>query len=144
MAKVAAQDIIDLGFKKELFKVSNDSDLTTLINGIIADQALLLEGRVGSAVYALTTSPQKDYVKRAEKALCAAEMVSRRINIILSNVTGAGQELNTTSEEKQRKAYLDEAEDWIVRAGTYADSTGDCSFGAAISSHFHGHRRYHA
>jgi hypothetical protein len=114
----------------------NDSDFTALINDVIADQALLLEGRVGSAMYALTTSPQKDYVKRAEKALCAAEMIARRINIILSNVTGAGQELDTSSEEKQRKAYLDEAENWITSVGTYADSLGDCSFGAAISSHF--------
>jgi hypothetical protein len=136
VSKVVAQDIINLGFKKELFKIQNDGDFTTLINDVIADQALLLEGRVGSAMYALTTSPQKDYVKRAEKALCAAEMIARRINIILSNVTGAGQELDTSSEEKQRKAYLDEAGNWITSVGTYADSLGDCSFGVAISSHF--------
>jgi hypothetical protein len=136
VAKVTAQDIINLGFKKELFQKQNDSDFTALINEIIVDQALLLEGRVGSTMYALTTSPQKDYLKRAEKAFCAAELVSRRINIILSNITAAGAELDTSSEEKQKKAYMDEAESWIIRAGTYADSPGDCSFGAAISSHF--------
>jgi hypothetical protein len=136
VAKVTAQDIINLGFKKEPFKIVNDGDFTTFINDVIADQALLLEGRVGSTTYALTTSPQKDYVKRAEKALCAAEMIARRINIILSNVTGAGQELDTSSEEKQRKTYLDEAENWVTSSVTYSDSPGDCSFGAAISSHF--------
>jgi hypothetical protein len=136
VAKVTSSDIINLGFKKEMFGKSSDGDFTTFINDVIADQALLLEGRVGSVLYAVATSPQKDYVKRAEKALCAAEMVSRRINIILGNVSGAGQELDSSSEEKQRKAYLEEAESWITRAGTYLDSPGDCSFGAAISSHF--------
>jgi hypothetical protein len=136
VAKVTAQDIINLGFKKELFQKQNDSDFTALINEIIVDQALLLEGRVGSAMYALTTSPQKDYLKQAEKAFCAAELVSRRINIILSNITAAGAELDTSNEEKQKKAYMDEAENWIMRAGTYADSPGDCSFSTAISSHF--------
>lgn len=136
MAKVTANDIINLGFKKEPFGKQNDSDFTALIDDVIADQASLLAGRVGAAAYALTTSPQKDYVKRAEKALCGAEMVSRRINIILGNVTAAGQELDTSNEEKQRKAYLEEAEKWITNIMTYADSPGDCSFGTAISSHF--------
>jgi hypothetical protein len=136
VAKVTSSDIINLGFKKEMFGKSSDGDFATFINDVIADQALLLEGRVGSMLYAVATSPQKDYMKRAEKALCAAEMVSRRINIILGNVSGAGQELDTSSEEKQRKTYVEEAENWITRAGTYSDSPGDCSFGAAISSHF--------
>jgi hypothetical protein len=136
MAKVTAGDITSLGFKKEMFGRSSDAEFTTFINDVISDQAALLEGRVGSSVYADTTSPVKDYVKRAEKALCAAEMVSRRINIVLGNITGTGQELDITSEEKQRDKYLEEAENRILKLTAYAGDSGDVCFGVIASSHF--------
>lgn len=136
MSKVTATDISNLGFKKEMFQKSLDGDFTAFINDIIAEQALLLEGKVGSTLYASATSPLKDYVKRSEKALCAAEMVSRRINIILNNVSGAGQELDISSEEKQRDAYLKEADNWILKLTTYTSDSGDVAFGVSTSSHF--------
>lgn len=131
MAKVTAQEIIALGFKKELFKIQTDPEFEIFIDEIIAEQSLILEGRIGSSLYASATSPTKDYVKRSEKCLVAAEVVQRRINIILSNIVGSGVEIDVTHEGAQKKAYLNEAEDWIQRL-----LPGDFASDVLITSHF--------
>lgn len=137
MAKNTNTDIKDLGFTKEMFKQADDSALNTYIDAILAEQTKILEGRLGSTIYDSTTSPEQDYVKRAEKALVAAEMVGRRINIILNNIAGAGQEIETGNEEKQKERYASEAEKWITRliAGMSADS-GDFASGVLETTHF--------
>jgi hypothetical protein len=136
MAKTTVQNILDMGFKKELFQKDTDALFETLIEEVIAEQAAILEGRIGSTLYASTTSPQKEYVQRAEKVMVAAELVQRRINIVLGNAVGAGQELDISSEKKQQKDYAGEAEDLIMKLTTYASNSGDVAFGVIMSSHF--------
>jgi hypothetical protein len=138
MPKVIAQEIIDLCFIKAMFGISADNDFNTFITGIIAEQALILEGRIGSENYSATTSPLKDYVKFAEKNLSAAEVVNRRINYILRTVAGAGQEIDTLNERKQREAYLSAVEEYIGRiaAGVTSDTGSGFASGTITTDHF--------
>jgi hypothetical protein len=131
MAKITIDDILGLQFKKELYGIDLDDDFDTFIEGVIAEQALIIEGIVGYSTYASATSPTKDFVKRAEKCYVAAEMVQRRINIILSNVVGAGNEIDVSHEGAQKKAYLDEAKMWLSRL-----TNDDFACGALETSHF--------
>jgi hypothetical protein len=137
MPKIIAQDMIDLGFLPEMFKKDNEAELSAYITAVIAEQADILLGRIGSAAYNSTTSPTDKYVKRAEKCLTAAELIQRRINIILGNVAGAGQEIDVTHEGAQKKVYLSEANDLIAKlvSGTGADSN-DFATGVLVTSHF--------
>ena len=137
MAKNTANDITGLGFTAEMFGETAKPDFLSFIDGILSEQSVILEGRTGSSRYAATTSPVKDYVKRAEKCLVAAELVQRRINIILGNTVGAGREIDISHEAAQKKAYLDEAEMWITKlVGGISADTGDFASGVLITSHF--------
>ena len=141
MAKINTSDIIGLGFIKEMYSslAPTEEDFETLIGGIISEQSAILEGRLGLDVYATPAQPISDQVKRAEKCLAAAEMVQRRINVILGNTVGTGQEISISHEAAQKKAYLDEAEKWITKLGD-----GDYAGGVSESSHFRHHGAYHA
>ena len=97
---------------------------------IITEQSEALAGRIGQSTYDTFLQPAASYIKRAEKCFVAAEMVQRRINIILGNVVGAGQEIDTRNERAQRKAYLDEAEAWLSNI-----SSADYSGGVIITEH---------
>ncbi|MFA5354218.1 MAG: hypothetical protein WC291_08305 [Thermodesulfovibrionales bacterium] len=134
MAKVTAIEITAMGFTPEMFRKSSDADLTTLVNGAISTQSSLLRERVGASVYDASTSA---VLKRAEACLVAAELVRTRINIILGNIVGAGQEINTRVEREQLKQYMDEAAALIARtvAGGATDSS-DLAFGVLTTSHF--------
>lgn len=131
MAKTTADDILDLKFKKELYYIDTDDGFETYIEGIIAEQSLILQGIVGSSTYASTSSPTTDFVKRAEKCMVAAEMVQRRINVIFSNIQGAGTEINVSHEGAQKKAYIDEAKMWIGKL-----TSEDFACGMIETSHF--------
>ena len=138
VAKIDTSDITGLGFINEMYSsiAPTGVEFESMIEEIIAEQSAILEGRIGAGVYASTNQPTADYVKRAEKCLIATEMVQRRINVILGNAAGSGQEINISHEAAQKKAYLDEAEKWITKLGD-----GDYAGGVAESSHF---RRNHA
>ena len=138
MAKNTLSDISSLGLRKELFKIEEDGEFETYLSGVIAEQAAILEGRVGPAIYASEISPSKDFVKRAEKCLIAAELIQRRINLILSNIVGSGSEINVTHEGAQKKVYADEADYWISKiiSGATSDAGGLAS-GVLITSHFY-------
>jgi hypothetical protein len=133
MAKATAADITGLGFIKEMYGnlTPTEDAFETFIEGVISEQSEMLSGRVGSEVYASTTAPTSTYVKRAEKCLTAAEMVQRRINVILGNAISAGQPIDISHEGAQKKAYLDEAEKWISRV-----SSEDYAGGVLETSHF--------
>ena len=137
MAKVNAQEIIDLGFSPEMLKEADEGELSALIDEIISEQAPILEGRIGSTNYASAISPTKEYVKRAEKCLVAAELIQRRINIILGNVIGAGQPIDILHEGTQKKIYKEEADSLIEKiiAGGTSDSS-DFASGVLTTSHF--------
>jgi hypothetical protein len=139
MPKNTNQDIKDLGFIQAMYGViaSDDLAFAALIDAVLAEQALILEGRIGSTAYASTTSPMKDYVKRAEKCLAAAELVQRRINVILGNAVGSGQDIDISHEGAQKKAYRDEADMWMgkIVAGAGQDNQ-DFACGSLVTSHF--------
>lgn len=137
MAKNTEQEIIELGFKSEMFGKKNDVEFSEFLLSILSEQAIILEGRIGTTAYSSTTSPTKDYVKRAEKCLTAAELIQRRINVILGNVAGAGQEIDVSHEGAQKKVYINEANDLIAKiiGGVGAD-TNDFASGVLITSHF--------
>ena len=136
MAKIEAQTIIDLNFVAEMFGKTS-ANFGAYIDTVIAEQSKILEGRIGASNYALTKSPAKEYIARAELCLVTAEMIQRRINRILGNVVGTGNALDITMERKQRQDYLDEAEELIrkIVSGVTADSS-DFASGVLESSHF--------
>ncbi len=137
MAKVTSQEIIDLGFTPEMFQKVDDGSFELLLSGVINEQSLILSGRIGTSSYGSASSPIKDFVKLAEKNLVAAEMVRRRINIVLGNISGSGKEINTSNEKSQRDQYIKEAEDYIAKIvnGASQDSSYFAS-GALVTSHF--------
>lgn len=136
MAKVTAQNIIDLNFVAEMFGKTSGT-FSAYIDIVITEQAALLEGRIGTTVYGSVTSPTKEYIARAELCLVAAEMILRRMNRILGNVVGTGNALDIDMEKKQRQAYLDEANALVEKivAGITAD-TDQLASGVLETSHF--------
>ena len=131
MAKVTASEIIALGLTREMFRQDSDDALTTLITGVITEQAALLAGAVGSSVYDSESTPIPEKVKRAEKCLSAAEMLRIRKNIRLGDVTGEGKDINLTWLDKQIAAYETEA-------GAVITALSGCDFSTGVleSSHF--------
>jgi hypothetical protein len=129
---VDTQDILDLGFVPGMFHVSAAQDLESLIAGVITDQSAILAGRIGQATYGEAQSPLADYVRRAEICLCAAEMCSRRINKLLAAAHPNGDQLETQPIERQKKAYLDEAENLIDMIEAAAQ-VGDYSGGVVVT-----------
>ena len=140
MPKITKDDITGptgLGLIRELFSAiaKDDTAFDAFVDSIITDQSAELQDRIGSAAYNL--SANATYVKKAEKCLTAAEMVRRRINIVLGNAQAAGQEISTRNEEKQRDEYLSQAEVQISKLaqGVTTDQP-DFSCGAVVTSHF--------
>lgn len=143
MPKITFEDIAGdgadntgLGFKKELFRIATDAAFRAFVDAIISKQSLLLAGEVGSSLYAVTTSPTHDFLHRAEECKVAAEMVQRRINIILANSSGSGKEIDISHEGAQKKAYRDEAAMWIHKTLDRNNAGDDLSFGVLVTSHF--------
>ena len=134
VAKISAADIINLGLTEEMYNaVLNGTAFESLIGGIIENKASALEGRIGSALYTTTAQPNAANIKRAELCQIAAEMVQIRINIILGEIKGRGQEVDVRylPEFTQRKAYLDEAEGLLSNLTISGYSGGVC-----VTSHF--------
>lgn len=117
------------------------SGFYSLISSVLSAQSLLFQGRIGATAYASAASPQKDQVKRAEACLTAAELLRRRINILLGNVTGAAQgEIKADNEFRQRNDYLKEADELInkIVSSITTDPASSSSFasGALVTDHF--------
>lgn len=131
MAKISAQDIKDLGFlAPEMFK-SIALNFDELIEKVISNREPIIKGRIGDAFFDSVISPTKDYVKRILVCDAAAELIQIRINVILGNVTGAGQEIDVTHEGAQKRVYKTEAEDLIALL-----LDPDFASGALVTSHF--------
>lgn len=137
MGKNTAAEIIIHGFTPEFFRKADSTALTTYIDGVIALQTKLLEGRLGTTAYNSATSPAQDNVKRAELCLVIGELYLHRINIICGNTISAGAEINTEFEKRQRDLYLSEAESLIqnIVTGVFVDSDSFAS-GVLETSHF--------
>jgi hypothetical protein len=136
MPKITAVDIKNLGFTSDMVN-KTEEEFDDYLTDLIAGVALLFEGRIGSTAYASTTSPGKDYVKRAELCLCVEEFLKREINTILGNVKSSSEKPDLSGERTQKKEYRDEADMWIAKivAGATSDSD-DFAVGALITSHF--------
>jgi glycerol-3-phosphate dehydrogenase len=141
MPKILRTDITGptgLGFQQALYSAiaGTDEAFNTLVDAVITEQAANLSDRIGSSVY--NDAAKLTYVKNAEKCLTAAEMIRRRINIILANIQASGTEIGTIVEQKQRQSYLDEAEVWITKLaqGVTTDATASFTSGALVTSHF--------
>ena len=130
MAKNDKDGVKAMGFSAVMFRIETDADFDTYIDAVIDEQSVLLNARIGSTAYDSKESPVKEYVKNAEKSLIAAEMITRRINIVLGNITGKGQEIDTKNEERQREAYTKAANDWIEKA---LSAMGDAAAGGIAS-----------
>jgi hypothetical protein len=141
MPKITKDDIIGptgLGFVLELYSIiaPDQTAFEILVNAVIAEQAAELQERAGLAVY--DAAANLTYVKKAEKCLTAAEMIQRRINIVLGTRSGSGEPPDTRSEQQQRKDYLDKAEEWIAKLaqGVTTDPSANFASGALVTSHF--------
>jgi len=137
MPKTAAADIKALGFTFGQFNLATAAEFDAWLDAAIAEQALLLEGRIGSTIYSTTATPASTYVKRAEKCLVAAELFQRRAIAIAGNAQPNGEEPVTASLDVQQKKYRTEAQELIDRlvAGSVSDDTGFAS-GVSVTSHF--------
>lgn len=135
MPKTTASEILDLGFTPEMFR-KNDSTINAYIDAVIIKKSKILEGRIGSTSYASATSPTQDYVKRAEECIVAAELLQRRINVIVGNLEGA-EGLDLFKIRRNREEYVEEAEALIQKivSGVTADSSVFAT-GVLETSHF--------
>jgi len=122
--KITEADIAVMGFTAAMFNLDN-AGFTAMAAGVISEQAELLEGRIGSTLYATSAKPDATYVKRAEKCLVAAELLSQRL-IILGQEVQAGDGDDAHKIRNTQKQYAAEAELMISRiaAGTSADGSG--------------------
>ena len=132
MAKIDKNDVKNtLLFSHEAFGLADASALDVFIDAVITDVSAMLAGVLGS-VYNSVTEPAASQVKRAELCLTVAELLERRINKLLSNVTGAGEELDTRNEQNQLDHYETEAISLVsILLGDI-----DFSFGISNSTHF--------
>lgn len=137
MPKTTAADIKALGFTFSQFNLATDAAFDTWLAETIAEQGLLLEGRIGTTLYGSTTTPASTYVARAEKCLVAAELFQRRSIAISGNAQPNGEEPATASLDAQQKKYRTEAQELIDRLveGKSSDSSGFAS-GVSVTSHF--------
>ena len=128
---------MDLGFIAAMFK-KDDTAFGVFLAAIISEQSTLLQGRIGASNYNDASSPVKDYAKGAEKCLVAADLVQRRITILLGNAQGVGQELGTSEARAQMKAYSDQGEALIAKilSGASTGSGSDIEVGTLVSDHF--------
>jgi len=141
MAKITRDDIIGptgLGFTKELYTAiaPDGTAFDGLVSAVITEQAAELLERVGTTVY--NDAAKLTYVKKAEKCLAAAELIQRRINIILANAQAVGQEIDTSNERSQRRDYLDQAGSWIAKLaqGVTTDPSSEIAMTVITSSRF--------
>lgn len=109
MAKITTDDIKALGFIQEIFGLSDASEFDAMLQNVIDEESAVIAGLLGS-LYNTESDPDKTYIKQLEKVSVAAELLQRRINRILSNVSGSGEEISTAHERKQRDDYLKQRE----------------------------------
>jgi hypothetical protein len=136
MPKITTTDLGKMGFKPAMFDV-DETGWGELATEIIGEQSALLQGRIGAALYASTDAAIAALVKRAEKAIAAADLYQVRFNRIaetIDNSDGA----DATKLRRTQKQYADEAEKLIERIlyGAQAATSDDFAFGAAVSSHY--------
>ncbi len=128
MAKVTTADFPLYSF--EMFG-RTAGDFAAFLTGVITEQAKLLEGRVGAAVYADASSPLAERIKQAEKLLVERELLRHRIVRLVGQVVG-GDQFNSTPLEKQRSELKLEADALITQivAGATVDRGG---FSSSVS-----------
>lgn len=132
MAKITATEIKALGFTYQQFQQASEDAFTTYINSIIADEAERLEADIGSALYDSTDTAATARIKRIEKYRVAAEMLSRRINIRLANISGSGEGFDLSEERRQIERYIKDSDTLLVTVGGSSDYAG----GVLETSHF--------
>lgn len=132
MAKVAATEIKALGFTYQQFQQASEDAFTTYINLIIADEAERLEADLGSGLYDSTDAAVAARIKRIEKYRVAAEMLSRRINIRLANISGSGEGFDLSEERRQIERYVKDSDALLIAAG----GSGDYAGGVLETTHF--------
>lgn len=125
MAKVTAEDLKKDGHSYESYGSSTDG-FTAVLDEVITEQSSLLVARIGQTAY--DSSTFEAFVKRAERCLCNAELLTRRINY-LTQSSGDADGLDVFKIRKSKAEYLNEADDLITRIskGVSTDSTGFAS-----------------
>jgi hypothetical protein len=134
MPKITATDIENMGFTPAMF----DRDETTFpafLAEVINEQSALLQGRIGAARYASTETATAALVKRAEKAMVAADLYQIRFNRIAETIDDSGG-IDAFKLRRTQENYAKEAETLIGRlaAGAVADS-GSYAGGVVESTH---------
>ena len=112
MPKIDKDDLNNLGFVKEMFSL-DDETFDTRLDAIISTAGTVISGRIGQSLYDSATEPTKSYVVLAEWNYAASELMSLRINKIISGLRAGGDQADTKSEVMQRDTYLDNYETMI-------------------------------
>lgn len=132
MPKISPQNLIDLGFSPQMY--GKDPDLfAEWLRALIEEQATDLMVRIGAA-YQVSSEETARTVRMAEKALCAAELVRRRMVQVMSLAVPNGEQSPVREMQAQRREYLDEAERWIARISAGVTSDGAGYSGAVVVS----------
>jgi hypothetical protein len=136
MPKITTSDLEKMGFKPAMFDV-DETGFGELATEIIGEQSALLQGRVGASLYASTDATSAALVKRAEKALAAADLYQVRFNRIAETIDDSNG-LDAFKLRRTQENYAKEAEKLIERIlyGAQAATSDDFAFGAAVSSHY--------
>jgi len=115
MPKVTIQDVTDAGFNAKQFGTAPDwaTAVTGYVARVIAEAAVIVEDRVGSAAYAAATSEdqpaQFQRLRRAELCAVKAELWRRRAAFLDGNAFSALE--GNPSASSERRSYLQHAED---------------------------------
>ena len=133
MPKTTAQEYIDRGYTREMFRKSTEQDFAAFLSGVIDEQSGLLEGRIGSAVYGSVEAVKAAAVTRVERLLVLAELLSIRIDVVLGNVDAADGD-DMLKLRRNRGEYLAESETLVNRLAQGLPTAGSDYAGAVLES----------
>lgn len=142
MAKATQADITNEGFTSSQFALDVAS-WAGFIDPLLAETALLVEARVGTAVYASVDATVQMHIARAERFLACADLWLRRANRLDSNTAASGDDNKGRDFERFahfRKQYLQQYEAEIAALPASVAKPTEISSAPAIgslaSSHF--------
>lgn len=148
MAKVAIQDVLDAGFRKEQFGTPADFETasTGYLARVIADAEVWSRSAVGDSAYDAATggSPGEFRLKRAELCFVKAELWRRRAAFLDSNAQSALEGGNGTYlERREFKVHAEQADIcaqyWLTQfltGGTAAAAGSGVAMGHVESTRF--------
>lgn len=135
MAVPTATDITSMGFSHEMFGLPLAADLTTVIDGLIAEHGVEVSGVLGATIFGSTAEPASTRVKRAIKFYVAADLCQNRINRLAQEVK-QDNGMDSLKMRRQMADYIAKAQQEIQLIQNDQSAGSDFAIGCVVSSHF--------